>query len=233
VREDGKAREQESILDHICVSKDLVATVNVLSDTTTDHFPLLVSVSVDKVTPSTKFIERRNFKQLDPPALLRALEAWLWAGVYQIRDPDIVLAFINKGIVHGMDLAAHLKRITVKEGTLPLYLRPDTLARIAKRDSLGCGLRYKAVRNRVTTLVRRDKEMSNLAQLSESKNSPAVLWEIANAAVGKPRQPLPAAVKDADGIDMKGNLEATNVVNSDYVEKLWKIRAGRGVEKGT
>jgi hypothetical protein len=107
-----------------------------------------------------------------------------------------------------------LKRITVKEGTLPLYLQPDTLAQMAKRDSLGPGLKYKALRNRVTALVRRDKEMSNLAKLSESKNSPAVLWEIVNAAVGKPHQPLPTAVKDADGIDTKGNLEAANVVNS-------------------
>jgi hypothetical protein len=132
-----------------------------------------------------------------------------------------------------MDLAASLKRIRVKEGTLPLYLRPDTPALMAKWDCLGRGPRYKAVRNRVTTLVRRDKEMLNLAKLSESKNSPALLWEIANAAVGQPRQPLPAAVKDADDIDTKGNLEAANVVNSFYVEKVQKIRAGRSVENGT
>jgi exonuclease III len=44
VREDGKAREHESVLNHICVSKDLVATVNVLTNTTTDHFQLLASV---------------------------------------------------------------------------------------------------------------------------------------------------------------------------------------------
>jgi hypothetical protein len=134
VREDGKAREHKSVLDHICVTKDLGATVSVLSDTTTVHFPLLAAVLVYKESPSTKFIERRNFKQLDPPALIRALETWPWADVYQIRDPDIVLAFINKGIVHGMDLAAPLKRITVKKGTLPLYLRPDTLALMANRD---------------------------------------------------------------------------------------------------
>jgi hypothetical protein len=42
--------------------------------------------------------------------------------VYQIRDPDNVLEFMNKGMVHGMDLAARLKMITVKEGSLPLYL---------------------------------------------------------------------------------------------------------------
>jgi hypothetical protein len=57
-------------------------------------------------------------------------------------------------IVHGIDLAAPLKMITVKEGSLPLYLRPDTLALMAKRDSLGRGPRYKAVRNMVTAMVR-------------------------------------------------------------------------------
>jgi hypothetical protein len=139
--------------------------------------------------------------------------------------------FINKGIVHAMDLATPLKRITVKEGTLPLYLRPDTLA---QRDSLGRGLRYKAVWNRVTALVRPEKELSNLAKLADSKNSPTVLWEIANTAVGKPRQPLHATVKDTEGNDTKGNLEAANMVDTYYVEKVRKIRAGtRGVENST
>jgi hypothetical protein len=167
---------------------------------------------------------------IHPPALLRALKAWHWSDVYRIRDPDAVLAFINVGIVNAMDVATPLKRITVKEGTLPLYLWSDTLALIAQRDSLGRSPRYKAVRNRVTALVRRDKDLSNLAKLCESKNLPTVLWEIANAAVGKPRQPLPAAVKDADGVDTKRNLEAANVVNSYYVRK---IRASKGVENGT
>jgi hypothetical protein len=46
---------------------------------------------------------------------------------------------------------------------------------MAKRDSLGRGPRYKAVQNKVTAMVKRDKEMLNLAKLSESKNSPTVL----------------------------------------------------------
>jgi hypothetical protein len=96
-----------------------------------------------------------------------------------------------------MDQAAPLKRITVKEGTLPLYLRPDTLAPMVRRDSLGRGPKYKAVRNRVTALVRCDKELSNSTKLAESKNLPTLLWEIANTAIGKLLQPLPAIVKDA------------------------------------
>jgi hypothetical protein len=63
-----------------------------------------------------------------------------------------------------------------KEGLLLLYLRTDTLTLMAKRDSLGRSPRYKAVRNKVTAMVRRDKKMSNLSKLSESGNSPTVLW---------------------------------------------------------
>jgi endonuclease/exonuclease/phosphatase family metal-dependent hydrolase len=70
VREDGEARGQESVLDHICVTKDLEATVSVLSDATTDHIPVVACVSVDKVAPTTKSIERRSFKALERPALL-------------------------------------------------------------------------------------------------------------------------------------------------------------------
>jgi hypothetical protein len=230
VREDGEARGHESVLDHICVTKDLEATLSVLSNATTDHFPVVASVSVDKVALTTKSIERRSFKVLQQPVLLPALDSWPWSDVYQIRDPDKVVDFIIRGIAHGLDLAAPVKKITVKEGSLPLYLRPDTLALMAKRDSLGRGPRYKAVRNKVTTMVRRDKEMPNLAKLSESRNSPTLLWEIVYAAVGKPRQPFPASVKKADGTDTKGNLEAANVVNLYYVEKVQKIRAGRGVQ---
>jgi hypothetical protein len=229
-REEGEARAHESFLDHVYVVRDLEATVAVLSDSTTDHYPLVAAVKVNKVTPSLKIMKRRNFKGLERPALLRALDAWLWADIYGIRDPDKVLNFVTRGIVNSLDQAAPLKSITVREGLLPIYLRPDTLALMAKRDSLGRSPRYKAVRNRVTAMVRRDKEASNLAKLMESGNSPAVLWEIANAAVSKPRQPLPTSLTRADGTQTEGNLKTANTINGYNVQKVLRIRAGRGVQ---
>jgi hypothetical protein len=233
VREDGEVRGHESVLDHICLTRDMEATVCVLSDATTDHSPVVASVLVNRVAPTTKSINRRNFKALERPALLRAFDLWPWSDMFQIRDKDKVLHFVTRGIVHGLDQAAPTKAITIKEGLLPLYLRPDTLALMAKRDSLGRGSRYKAARNKVTAMVRRDKEMLNLSKLSELGNSPTVLWEIANVEVGKQRQPLPALVKKANGTNTEGNLEAANVVNTYYVEKVRKIQAGRGVQKST
>jgi hypothetical protein len=75
--------------------------------------------------------------------------------------------------------------------------------------------------------------MSNLAKLSQSGNSPTVLWEIDNAAVCKPRHPLPASVQMADGTNREGNLKAADVINSYYMEKVQQIRAGRGLQNST
>jgi hypothetical protein len=143
-REDGEARGRKSVLDHVCVMKDLEATVTVLTDWTTDHVPVVAAIKVNRVTPTQKTLKRRNFKALERPALIHALEFWPWSDVYGIRDPDKVLDFITKGIVNGLDLAAPSKSIKVKEGLLPLYLRPDTLAMMAKRDTLGRSPQYKA-----------------------------------------------------------------------------------------
>jgi hypothetical protein len=71
-------------------------------------------------------MERRNFKALERPALLQALDACPWSNVYGIRDPDKVLDFITRGIVNGLDQADPVKSIALREGSLPLYLRPDT-----------------------------------------------------------------------------------------------------------
>jgi hypothetical protein len=82
-------------------------------------------------------------------------------------------------------------------------------------------------------LVRRDKELSNLAKLAELGNTPTVLWEIANATVGKPCQPLLTSVMKADGTATEENLKVANVVNKYYVEKVLKIQTGRGVQNNT
>jgi hypothetical protein len=106
VREDGEVRGHELVLDHICMTKDLEATVSVLSDATTDHSPVVVAVTVNRVAQTTKSMERRNFKALERQALLRALDSWPWSDVYQIMDPDKVLDFVTRWIVHGLDQAA-------------------------------------------------------------------------------------------------------------------------------
>jgi endonuclease/exonuclease/phosphatase family metal-dependent hydrolase len=60
-REDGEARVHELVLDHGCVTRDLEATVAVLTDSTTDHFPVVAAIKVNRVAPTLKTMESRNF----------------------------------------------------------------------------------------------------------------------------------------------------------------------------
>jgi hypothetical protein len=94
-KEDGVARGHESVLDHVCVTKDLETTVSFLTDPTTDHFPVVAAIKVNRVTPTQKTLKLRNFKALERPAIIHALEFWPWSDVYGIRDPDKVLDFIQ------------------------------------------------------------------------------------------------------------------------------------------
>jgi hypothetical protein len=73
-REDGETRGHKSVLDHNCVTRDLEATVTVNTILTTDHFPVVAAIKVNRVTPTQKTMERRNFKALERPALLGALD---------------------------------------------------------------------------------------------------------------------------------------------------------------
>jgi endonuclease/exonuclease/phosphatase family metal-dependent hydrolase len=124
-REDGEVRGHKSVLDHVCVTKDLEATVSVLANSTTDHSPVVAAVKVNRVTPTPKTLKRRNFKALERPALLRTLEAWPWSDVYGIRDPDKVLDFVTRGIVNGLDQAAPIKSYQGQGGAAPPLLPPQ------------------------------------------------------------------------------------------------------------
>jgi hypothetical protein len=127
-REDGEARAHESVLDHVYVTRDLEAMVAVFTDLTTNHFPVVAAVKVNKVAPTLKIMKRRNFKTMEKPALLQALDVWPWSDVYGIRDPDKVLDFITRGIVNSLDQAAPVKSITVREVPClpaPRYAPPD------------------------------------------------------------------------------------------------------------
>jgi hypothetical protein len=87
---------------------------------------------------------------------------------------------------------------------------------MAARDLLR-GVAYKSAKNRVVAIVGCNKLLSNLSKLAASKNLPTVLWEIANAAIGKPRQPLPDLVKNS--------VRRPTAVNEFYVDKVRKICA--------
>jgi hypothetical protein len=213
---------RQSTIDHVYVA-GIGADVKVLDDRSTDHFALLTCVSFGGIPRKTEKLMRRNLKKLTKQDLEAALErACDWAEAFKYKDPEDVLEFLTAGITAALNEVAPLKEIKVKTGR-DLYLGSDTLNVIKMRD-LAKGAEYRRLRNRACALVARDKKRSNASKLAEAGNDSRLLWELANAAIGKCRTTLPNNLLNVDGSPTESSADAANLVNEFYVAKVDKLR---------
>jgi hypothetical protein len=92
------------------------------------------------------------------------LNACNWFEIYGLKDAATALEFLMAGMVKALDVVSPVKVIKTRKGA-NLYLRADTLAAMRERD-LAIGTRYKQLRNKVLSMVKRDKVLSNMSVLT-------------------------------------------------------------------
>jgi hypothetical protein len=132
-----------------------------------------------------------------------------------MKDVDDILNFITTGIVLALDIIE--KEIRVKKGQ-NLYLMRETLEAMRMPDS-ATSRRYRGLRNKVSRLVRRDKQDSNLLSLKKACNDPKVLWQLADQALGKDRPSLPASITGANS-PTTTPMEAADAMNKYFIDKV-------------
>jgi hypothetical protein len=184
---------RRSCLDHVYVAGTPAVSVELLDDASTDHRPLVLRIAAGNTCTSAtrQVIKRRNFKKLTSTQLELALAGVAdWSSVHAVRDVEEIHSFIVKGIVAALDVAAPYEEIKVKQGA-PLYLSPETLTRMRERDEARSKRlpSYKRLRNACNVMVASDKRRSNTDMLAKAGDSPKVLWQLADAALGKNRPP--------------------------------------------
>ena len=212
-----------SCIDHIFF-KGNVSNVSVLPDAISDHRAVVARVeAAGRRAVTVVNIVRRNFKAIKRAELEIALQQWPWADIHVIVDVEDALKFVLDGIVTALDIVAPLKAIRVKRGD-DLYLSSETLALMTVRDQAS-GRQYRSLRNRVSSLVRRDRLRSNLAKLSKANGDPKILWRLANEAMGKVKSSLPASI-EVGGVATVGAVEAATAMGDFYVEKVDVLRDG-------
>jgi hypothetical protein len=198
------------------------ADVEVLEDATSDHRPILARIKAMNRSTSME-ISRRNFKAIKQVEMQAALQLWPWGDIHGIEDVEEAHKFIMRGIIMALDVVAPYQTIRVRRGD-NLYLSSETLDVMEIRDR-ATGKEYRRLRNKVSSMVKRDRLRTNLDKLRKANNDPKVLWGLANSALGKSKSSLPASLV-VDGISTVGNTEAAAAMNGYYIEKVEKLRAG-------
>lgn len=109
-----------------------------------------------------------------------------------------------------------------------LYLSKETLQLMRARDEATTPASYRRLRNRVCSLVRRDKLRSNLLSLKKAKRDPKALWALANRALGKSGgTELPPHLV-VNGVETRGRREAAEAMGAYLAHRVDHLRQGLG-----
>ena len=219
----GPAGRRSSTIDHFYYT-GLGANVKVLEDSSTDHRPLLAVTTLKYPLPPLKTMLRQNFKSIQRSCLENALEEWQWDAIYKLRSVEEIHAHLLKGITMALDKVAPIKAFKARQGS-QVYLTTETRAAIAARDAAKSSPQYRALRNKASSLVRRDKLKTNLRRLKEAKGNPETVWQLANSAMGKnSRHSLPSYLQ-INGEKTTSPEAAASGLNEFYVEKIKTLRS--------
>jgi hypothetical protein len=196
------------------------------SYSSTDHRPVVLRVKPDRVLSDVVPVAmpfRQNFKSVRSADLEEAIERHGGLNkIYGPRDVNEVATSIVAGITRALDAIAPMEAIRARPGG-NIYLSAETLRLMEERDSKR-GISYKHLRNRVSSLVKRDKLWCNLVKLRKTPEDSKVLLNLATEALGKGRPSLPALPKKEDGSNTCGNQEAATTMNEFYIWKVVKLR---------
>ena len=132
---DCERNQRSSCFDNAYVSLDAEASLKVLEDAITDHYPLLIELKASKFVKSNlESVWRRNTSKIIPLEFETALGLEDWSNIYESEDPNFILETIISNIDSSLDKVAPLKLMKFRKNKPSLNLRKDTLSAMTARD---------------------------------------------------------------------------------------------------
>ena len=195
-----------STIDNAYLSHSESASLQVLEDALSDHFPILVNldIKVKQNKTKTKTIYRRDISRLKVSDLESALETRDWSPLWNTNDPIEAVALLIKLVKEALDMVAPLKAIKFRPDKPKISLKRDTLATMASRDKArrsGDQKRFKTLRNAATKLIKRDKIQGVIKRLQKNPG-PKQVWQEAKSFLGRGRgMTLPECTTNMDPND--------------------------------
>ena len=195
-----------STIDNAYLSLSESASLQVLDDALSDHYPILVNldIKVGSNKTKTKTIYRRDIARLKVSDLENALETKDFSPLYSITDPNEAVALLIKLVKEALDIVAPLKAIKFRPDKQKISLKRDTLATMTSRDKArrsGDKERFKTLRNAATKLIKRDKIQGVITRLQKNPG-PKQVWQEAKSFLGRGRgTTLPECTTNTDPND--------------------------------
>ena len=235
VSADGKVTS--SALDHVYVSgtiKELVQ-VNKLALSATDHVPVIAKYMLD--LPKRKYthsITKRSFKNFTTISWNESLAQQDWLEVDDEEDIDSMVARFNKNVELALDRVAPVKSFKVRSNHR-FGLSDNTKELMRKRDGVRISIsqassiekqtlqkQYKALRNRVTSQIRKENIDFNNNRIENASNE-GELWKVAKEVMD-PRSEVSWKIEKKPGVVITDDLDIAETFNEFFTDKIDQLK---------
>ncbi len=231
-KEDGS--KIVSAIDHLYISKtNLLQYYEVLNNGLSDHSPIKVVLQLKDYSQKQNWITKRSFKNFDQDAFNNDLALQSWEKLGETEDVNVMadlfteffLSTLNKHapykVVKTVKKSKHIK---LSQSCLDLITEQDKLAKQIKnssrvdKDMLN---NFKALRNKVTSITRKEKR-DNLGLRLENDSSSKNIWKIVNEQIS-PNEHSKVIIKE-NGKEVDNESETAKIFNQHFHDKIKNLR---------
>ena len=235
----SNGRVAESALDHAYTSTTIKNTIRIkkLQNSSGDHLPVVVDYELDlKKLSYNHSVTKRSFKNFNKEVWNSALAEQDWLDVEESDGVHQMVNIFDRNIQAALDKVAPVRTFKIRSNHR-FGLSDETKELMRKRDQArksiskataqekGVLLRqYKALRNRVTSKIRKDNIDYNNNRIEEANNEKE-LWNITNDVIN-PRKESDWRIMNKEGKIITEEKEVAETFNKFFVEKVEDLKHG-------
>ena len=232
-------RIAESSLDHVYSSLPLdnCIKINKLTNSSSDHLPVLLSYSLDLTKLSySHSVTKRSYKNFTEEKWNEALSKRDWIDVEEAENVTDMVDIFNANIQAALNEIAPVKtfkirsnhRFGLSESTRELMVKRDKTRKEIGRATPGEKAilikQYRTLRNRVTNQIRRENIEFNNKRILEA-NTERELWRVANEVLS-PKSESEWIVLNKEGQPTKEEPVIAELFNEFFITKVEDLKKG-------
>ena len=226
-----------SVLDHVYVDSQFLprASVEVLGDAFTDHFPVLATISTKfrlSERQSLQKVRQRVFKSIEFDPVNSDINS---LGLSQLPPPvglsvEAYLTDFYTIINSLLDKHAPYKTFKVRRNTTPLSLQSDTLTCMKQRDRARAKKwdnEYRILRNKCVRLIKRDRILTSKRKIEEANCSQEAAWSLTKSLM----KSGDSSLSNLSGCN--SDKESANKANNYFINKVSELRKKLSMTAGS
>lgn len=213
--------ESSSCIDHlfVCISNPNIQTTSiVVTDSITDHFPIILSTKTDVINKTDRGVSLKS--KINSEKLKQMLRCEQWDDIFSSDDPNLCAGiFIDKlselikactTSSHKRDLRKKAIKPWITEGILKSMETRNRLGRIARADPANSVAlqSFRSYRNLLNRTIIRTKNAYYSKLVTNSLNDPRRLWQTIKTATNEKSDN--EATISVNEIKLENNISITN-----------------------